>query len=563
MTTTFEKLGLSKELLQSLSQMGFSAPTLIQAKTIPLLLGGKDVIGESSTGSGKTAAFGCSLVEHSNPRDGLQAIILTPTRELAEQVKGVIVDLAKSKKLRVAAVYGGMSINPQIHALKSANIVVATPGRFMDHMERGTIDTSTVQAVVLDEADRMLDMGFIKDMEFILKACKSRSQTMFFSATISKDIEKLSKKYMRDPVKVLAEKQVDPGKLRQSYYDVSNKLKLPLLAGLIQHDLSERIMVFCNMRSTVDKVTKILKNESVEVVAIHGGFTQAFRSKALDRFVRGRAQVLVCTDVAARGIHVDNVEHIYNYDLPKDPNDYVHRIGRTARAGEEGMVSNLVGEADRSNFSRVKKLNKNFAIQKKELPKIERIDMKSGDGGKRNAEHKERRSGSRGGFTRFRKDRDSFRKDDDKEDKPYHKRDSYKKDDNKEGGRSSYKKRTSYRKDDEREGSKRPSYRRDDNKEGGKRPPYKRDNDKEDRPYHKRGSFKKDDNREGGKRPPFKKRDSDNEKVGGKRPLYKKRDSDNEKEGGQKRAYKRSGPPKGKRSFSSRPKKRFGGARKY
>ena len=391
----FDQLGLSKDLLVAISRMGFSAPTQIQQKTIPLLLDGKDVIGESSTGSGKTVAFGCSLVQHGKPNSGIQAVVLTPTRELAEQVKGVLSSLASNKKLRIVPVYGGVAMNPQINALRSADIVVATPGRLLDHMQRGTIMLDQVRTLVLYAADRMLDMGFVKDMEEVMRACKSRSQTMFFSATISKDIERLSKKYMRDPVRVMAEKQVDPSKLRQTYYDISNKLKMPLLATLIKHDLSERVMVFCNMRSTVDKVTKVLQQYDVQVVAIHGGFTQAFRAKALDRFMRGRAQVLVCTDVAARGIHIDNVEHIYNFDLPKDPTDYVHRIGRTARAGEEGLVSNIVGEVDKQKLSLIRKLNRAFVLERRDVPELMRIDMKPVDGGQRNARAKERRGRQR------------------------------------------------------------------------------------------------------------------------------------------------------------------------
>src|SRR3989344_5825222 len=220
----FEEFGLSYQLLMSIKRLGFDKPTQIQRQSIPHIMGGKDVIGESATGSGKTLAFGCGIVDHITPKGGLQALILTPTRELAEQVKGSLRQLSYQKPLSIMTIYGGVSINPQIHELPMADVVVATPGRLLDHLERRTINVSKVKLLVLGEADRMLDMGFIDDVEQIIRACPAKRQTLFFSATISQEIKDLSSKYMNNPVKVFAENMVDPSKLKQVYYDVPKNM---------------------------------------------------------------------------------------------------------------------------------------------------------------------------------------------------------------------------------------------------------------------------------------------------------------------------------------------------
>lgn len=363
---SFKDFNFSKNLASAIDRLGFTVPTEIQEKAIPLIIDGKDVVGESATGSGKTLAFGAGVIEYVKPKGGVQALILVPTRELAEQVTKEIKTLSNGK-LRLIAIYGGVSINPQMDALRSSEIVVATPGRLMDHMERKTIDLSRVSMLVLDEADRMLDMGFVDDIERILRACPKQRQSLFFSATFPSQIQSLIKKYMVNPAKVKVRNQVDPKLLKQEYYDVKRNMKLSLLVHLIKEEKSNNIMVFCNTRQTTDLIVNNLIINKVKAAAIHGGFTQSSRLKVLDNFKVGKIKTLVCTDVAARGIHVDSVSHVYNYDVPKDPNDYIHRIGRTARAGSDGKVINLISEVDHDNFSKIFR-NYDFNISKVQLP---------------------------------------------------------------------------------------------------------------------------------------------------------------------------------------------------
>jgi len=369
----FENLGLSSQLLQSIKKLGFNTPTEIQIKSIPDIMTGKDIIGESATGSGKTLAFGCGIIEQVKPKQGLQALVLTPTRELAEQVKESIKTLSSQSNLKIVPVYGGVSINQQIKDIPKAEVVIATPGRLLDHLERGTINLSKVQILVLDEADRMLDMGFLDDVEQIIEECPTDRQTLFFSATISKEIKRLANKYMIKPVSVTAEKMVDPEKLKQVYYEIPKNMKLSLLIHLLKNEDSTLNMIFCNTRNTTDYVVKNLKANNIKAIAIHGGLTQNKRAKSIKLFNDAKAGVLVCTDVAARGLHIDNVSHIYNYDISNDSNDYVHRIGRTARAGESGKVINLLTERDEENFSKILYSYPSFTIENVERPYLKKI----------------------------------------------------------------------------------------------------------------------------------------------------------------------------------------------
>ena len=369
----FKDFGLSHQLEIAIERMGFTTPTQIQELSIPPIVSGKDVIGESATGSGKTLAFGCGIIEQVVPGGRLQALILTPTRELAEQVNRSLRRQSNQKPLNIIAVYGGVSIGNQIRDLSKADVVVATPGRLLDHLNRRTIDLSNVKLLVLDEADRMLDMGFIDDVERIIRACPSKRQTLFFSATISTRIKDLANRYMKDPINVSAKKYVDPGKLKQVYYDVSKNMKLSLLAHLLQHENTELAMVFCNTRRTTDFVSKNLKANKIKAIAIHGGLSQNKRTDTIKRFNEARPGVLVCTDVAARGLHIDDVSHIYNYEIPGDSNDYVHRIGRTARAGEEGKVINVLCEHDYDNFRKIQHEYGSFTIEKVKTPYLQKI----------------------------------------------------------------------------------------------------------------------------------------------------------------------------------------------
>ena len=390
----FENLGLSSQLLQSIKKLGFNTPTEIQIKSIPDIMTGKDIIGESATGSGKTLAFGCGIIEQVKPKQGLQALVLTPTRELAEQVKESIKTLSSQSNLKIVPVYGGVSINQQIKDIPKAEVVIATPGRLLDHLERGTINLSKVQILVLDEADRMLDMGFLDDVEQIIEECPTDRQTLFFSATISKEIKRLANKYMIKPVSVTAEKMVDPEKLKQVYYEIPKNMKLSLLIHLLKNEESDLTMIFCNTRNTTDYVVKNLKANNIKAIAIHGGLTQNKRAKSIKLFNDAKAGVLVCTDVAARGLHIDNVSHIYNYDISNDSNDYVHRIGRTARAGESGKVINLLTERDEENFSKILYSYPSFTIENVERPYLKKIMPVNVDNDRHSYGEKRQSSGS-------------------------------------------------------------------------------------------------------------------------------------------------------------------------
>ena len=371
----FKELGLSQPILNVIEKEGFEEPTEIQRKSIPLVLEGKNVIAGSATGSGKTLAFGSGIIHKSDPGNGLQAIVLTPTRELAQQVSKELKKFSAHKKLHVATIYGGVGINPQIESLKTADVVVGTPGRILDHMERRTIILSRIRVLVLDEADRMLDMGFLEDVERIVNACPRERQTLMFSATISYDVERLWKRYMSDAVQVSAETYVDPTKMTQVYYDVMDNARFSLLVHLLKQEHPGLVMVFCNTRTNVDFVTNNLQVNGIKAIAIHGGFSQDKRDKTMDQFHSKDVQVLVCTDVAARGLHIEGVSHVYNYDIPDDSKESVHRIGRTARAGKEGMVINLLAHRDWDNFTRVLRDNMELDIVKQETPYIPRAKI--------------------------------------------------------------------------------------------------------------------------------------------------------------------------------------------
>ena len=371
---SFRKLGLSEQLLKLLEKAGFRKPSEIQEKVIPLVLQGKDVIGGSATGSGKTLAFGAGIIERISKEKGLQVLILTPTRELAEQVGNAFTRFSEYKQLNVAIVYGGISINHQIRDLRNSEIVVGTPGRIIDHLERGTINFSDLKILVLDEADRMLDMGFIYDVEKIIKNCPKERQTLLFSATISGDVEHIARRHMKNPETISVEPYVDPAKLRQIYYDVTKNLKFSLLVHLLKRERHNLVMVFCNTRHNTEFIGRNLRNLGIDVLAIHGGLTQQKRNRVMEKFNENKIHVLVCTDIAARGLDIKGISHIYNYDIPKTSKDYIHRIGRTARAGKEGIAINILSDRDYDNFSNVLK-DSSLNIEKAETPEIETVRM--------------------------------------------------------------------------------------------------------------------------------------------------------------------------------------------
>jgi ATP-dependent RNA helicase DeaD len=371
----FEKLGLSPEVVSVLSHVDIVEPTEIQEKAIPLALAGNDIIGGSATGSGKTLAFASPIIENLKSNGRVQALILTPTRELAEQVADSIKGFSKNKSLNVLAVYGGVDIQRQIRKMSQTDILVGTPGRVLDHLNRRTLRLDKVNFLVLDEVDRMFDMGFQRDVENIIRECPKERQTMLFSATISSDIDYLAKKHTRNAKEVSVKSNVDPKKLKQVYYDVDTNKKFSLLMHLLKKEESDLVMVFCSTRRNTDFVAKNLCDLGIKAKAIHGGLVQAKRTRIISEFHEDRVSVLVCTDVAARGLDIKGVTHVYNYDLPKESKDYIHRIGRTARAGKNGTAINILSNRDYENFGNIVK-REEVVISPLGLPKFERIMIK-------------------------------------------------------------------------------------------------------------------------------------------------------------------------------------------
>lgn len=401
----FRKLGLGEDILKVLSDMKFEKPTEIQEKAIPLVLQGKDVIGGAATGSGKTLAFGAAVIQNTVPMQGVQALILTPTRELAQQVMESLELFSSNRDLRFCSVFGGVSYNPQVRAISNSEVVVGTPGRILDHLKQGTLRLDRIKTLVLDEADRMLDMGFVYDVKRIISKCAPNRQTMLFSATINSEISRLAKEFMKNPEKVSAESNVDPKKLVQLFYDVPDSEKFSLLVHLLKNDPSDLVMVFCNTKRNTDFVADNLKLNGIKAMAIHGGHSQNKRSDTLERFQDKNIHVLVCTDVAARGLDIKGVSHVYNYDSSIESDAYVHRIGRTARAGANGKAVTILGTRDYENFSRINRQHPE--LQRQETPSFERAEMavkarrsfggerRGGFGGRGRSE-----GGSRGGFSR-------------------------------------------------------------------------------------------------------------------------------------------------------------------
>jgi ATP-dependent RNA helicase DeaD len=371
----FKQLGINENILKALKELNFKEPTEIQEKVIPIALLGKDIIGESATGSGKTLAFGTSIIQNLNRENGMQALILVPTRELAEQVTKSLSYFSKYNSLRIVSIYGGVSLNPQVEALENANLVVGTPGRILDHLSRKTLDLSNIRFLVLDEADRMLDMGFLVDVSNIIDRCSSQRQTMLFSATISNEILKLSRKYMKDPVEVSVESYVDASLLKQFYYDASPNQKFSLLVHLLKEEDSRLVMVFCNTKRNADFIGNHLRKLGFEALALHGDLSQNKRNQVLEKFHKSSKFILVCTDVAARGLDIKDVSHVYNYDCPKTSIEYIHRIGRTARAGKEGKAITILSDRDYENFRRVLE-DESLKITPLKLPEFEKVFIK-------------------------------------------------------------------------------------------------------------------------------------------------------------------------------------------
>ncbi len=332
-----------------LEQHGITDATPVQREIIPAIQEGKDVLAQSETGSGKTLSFAIPIIENIKRRDGLCALVIVPTRELCIQVTAEFVKFSQGKHLGITAVYGGVSINNQIKKLSLTNIIVATPGRLIDLLDRKTVSLGTIQFLVLDEADRMLDMGFIRDIEKIFRHLPARRQTMMFSATVSREIEQLSHRFLRSPKNVKLESTVKPEFLRQTYYETTQEKKLPLLIELLKRD-RDLALVFCNRKHFASKIARRLSEQGVHARSLHGDLSQGQRERVTDEFRKKRFNVLVATDVAARGLHIDDITHVYNYEIPRDVESYTHRVGRTARAGKKGEAISLVASPEEQKF---------------------------------------------------------------------------------------------------------------------------------------------------------------------------------------------------------------------
>ncbi|CAN5535483.1 hypothetical protein BH24GEM3_BH24GEM3_09360 [soil metagenome] len=342
---SFQDLGLGPELVQTLEGLGYEEPTPIQIQAIPLLLEGRDVIGSAATGTGKTAAFALPLVQTLDTgQGGVQGLILTPTRELAVQVAEAVHRYGRHRRVTVLPVYGGQAIERQLSALRrGVHVVVGTPGRLLDHIRRGTLDLSGVRYVVLDEADEMLDMGFIEDIEAILDETPQERQSALFSATFPPRITDLAKRHLRDPQRVMVKQEtLESPLVRQVAYVVPRPHKLEALGRILDIEAPTSAIIFCRTRHEVDELTEALAIRGYRPEALHGGFNQAQRDRVMGRFREGVADLLIATDVAARGLDIEHVSHVINYDIPQSPEDYVHRIGRTGRAGREGTAITLV-----------------------------------------------------------------------------------------------------------------------------------------------------------------------------------------------------------------------------
>ena len=342
-------LKLSKPMVALLEKHGITTATPIQNEIIPAIVAGRDVLAQSETGSGKTLSFAIPIIEQLNRRDGLRTLVLVPTRELCIQITDEFMKFSHGKHLGITSVYGGVSIGNQIKKLKTTNIIVATPGRLIDLLDRGAVHLDTVRSLVFDEADRMLDMGFIRDIEKILRRMPQKRQTMLFSATITKEITELSRKYLHQPKHVQLPSEVKPEFLRQTYYQTNPEQKLQLLIHLLKHE-RDLALVFCNRKHVTAKLARKLSGEGVHAKCLHGDMSQAQRERATADFRHKKFNVLVATDVAARGLHIEDISHVYNYEIPKDVESYTHRVGRTARAGKKGEAISLVAGGDERKF---------------------------------------------------------------------------------------------------------------------------------------------------------------------------------------------------------------------
>jgi ATP-dependent RNA helicase RhlE len=373
--TTFSELGLSKPTVRALEDFGYIEPTEIQLKSIPLILAGQDLMASAQTGSGKTAAFALPVIDClQDPDEKPRALVLVPTRELAVQVEEQFEKFAKFSRLRTVTLYGGVGYEKQTRALtRGVDVIVATPGRLLDHIMRKTCDLSGVEILILDEADRMLDMGFMPQVRRVIAKISKERQTLMFSATIDAQVERLAAEYLNDPATVRANSnQIEPSEIEQRLYHVNEFNKDALLAQLIKELEMKSVLVFTKTRRKAAWVKNRLRDAQVMAEEIHGDISQNQRERTLQGFRDGEFAVLVATDVAARGLDVPTISHVVNYDLPEAPEDYVHRIGRTGRAGRSGVALSFVSEGERHLVRDIEKivgkqLDPNAPLERKTL----------------------------------------------------------------------------------------------------------------------------------------------------------------------------------------------------
>lgn len=368
----FNELNLSREVLQAIEEMGFVNPSEVQKGTIPEILDGHDLLAQAQTGTGKTASFGIPMIEkiQDNNYETLQGLVLVPTRELARQVSEELKKLSKHKTfIRVLAIYGGADMGKQLRELKrGASIVVGTPGRIMDHMKRKTIDLSSLKFLVFDEADEMFDMGFRDDMKTIIEKTNDDRQTLFFSATFDNEIKEFSKLYQNNPKKVIIEKkELTAEKIKQYYLELNRNMKTEILNRLILIHKPKKSIIFCNTKRMVENLEEEIAQKGYKVDSLHGDMRQSSRDNVMKKFRNGTIDVLIATDVAARGLDVSDIDIVFNYDLPQQAEYYVHRIGRTARAGKKGLSFTFVTSRDYPKFREIEKYA-NIKMERIDLP---------------------------------------------------------------------------------------------------------------------------------------------------------------------------------------------------
>lgn len=371
---SFSELNLKPELLQGIVAMGFETPTPIQSEALPIALEGRDLIGQAQTGTGKTAAYGIPILQRLEPDRPVQALILCPTRELTIQVAEELTRIGRFLPARALPVYGGQAIERQIHALRQGPpVVVGTPGRLLDHLRRGTLSLDGIRFLVLDEADEMLDMGFIDDVEAILAETPSERQTMLFSATVPEAVERLARRFLRDPARVrVAAPTLTVPAVEQYWVEVRDREKLEALCRFLDVEDPGMALVFCRTKRGVDELADHLQERGYLAQALHGDLSQRERDRVMAQFRSGQVEILVATDVAARGLDIEGVDYVFNYDIPQDPEVYVHRIGRTARAGRSGVAITFVTPRERSLLRLIERLTR-ARIERRAVPTVAEV----------------------------------------------------------------------------------------------------------------------------------------------------------------------------------------------